>query len=802
MVRIRDILWVMVVAFVGFFLHSNVSRLAAASITVNIHPQQVRNTIDKGIYSQFLEHIYHSADNGLWGEMIWNRSFEEPKHLPGGGQWVRTGNDIRQMSLAANVRKAVGLSTWNHYQVSLDAEKLGGSEGFMIYFYSHDAGHWFDLNLGGWGDTQDALQRAGGRLGLAVVASKPTMRIRRGKWYNIRLKCDGPHIQAWVNGKHLFDQTVKHGLFSGAIGLGTWHTRAAYKHLLVKSLTDGRVLYSGLPAGEKKWRFATRFWTSYGPGTARRSRADPRNSHVCVEISPTNGETGVQQPDICLPSADIYNGSLWVRDASPHAMAIRLVDGPTVLGQKDVHVTSAAWKRIGFSFRTTTPVHHATLQIGFTGKGNVYLDQVSMMSAAARKLGGFRPDTLKAVEALKPGMIRWPGGGYSNGYHWMDGIGPQADRISEGEMWDDMDPNSLGTDEYIRMCRLTGAKPEICINIGPSDANASLREQYVREACHWLEYCNEPASNKWGALRAKYGHPKPYNVKYWEIGNEVWYSQDGLKAKKYAGILRQFVAAMKGVDPSIRIVACGSGGLDQTWNQQLLKYGSESFDYLSLHQYVPPQGFLTDAKQYLAFTRKTGQLIKASANPHCKIFVSEWNAQSIDWRTGLFAGGILIGFERQGAIVRLSTPALFLRWVRASDWNNSLINFSRCSWFPAPNYVVEKLWRDNYAKYRIATTPAGPLEADATLSADHKTAYYKAVNPTGQPIELKLAMGPGFRLAAASARTVTSGSLLAENTMRHPNRIAAHRLTAGVSGQNVDLRLAPYSATVVTMRSK
>ena len=149
MLRKTAILSVMVVAFVGFFLNSNISKVAAATgITVNIHPQQVRNTIAHGIYSQFLEHIYHSADNGLWGEMIWNRSFEDPLHLPG-GQSVRTGSDIRQLSLAANVRKAIGLSTWNHYQVALDVKKLGGSEGFMIYLYSHDAGHWCDLNLGG-----------------------------------------------------------------------------------------------------------------------------------------------------------------------------------------------------------------------------------------------------------------------------------------------------------------------------------------------------------------------------------------------------------------------------------------------------------------------------------------------------------------------------------------------------------------------------------------------------------------------------------------------------------------------------
>ncbi len=804
MFRTTTLVSMLFTALIGFLIAPAASgKVAAATqLSVTIHPGQVRNTISRGIYSQFLEHIYHSADNGLWGEMIWNRSFEEPLHSTG-SQWVRKGKEIRQLSLAPNIRKNIGATDWQNYRISLDAKKLGGAEGFMIFFYNH-GDHWFDLNLGGWGNTRDVLQRGGANPRPQILVSKPTLHIHRGRWYHLRLRCEGPHIQVWVNGKSYFDRTVKNGIFSGGIGLGTWRTQAAYKNIVVTSVTDGKVLYNRVPAGEKKviQHLSTRFWNRFGPGAATRATTDPRNSRICIKITSTNGETGVQQPNICLPSAGSYRGSLWVRDATAHQIVVSLLNGKMLLGKKNAIVDSAKWKRIRFSFSTASPVHHATLRIGFAGKGNVYLDQVSMMSDAARKLGGFRPDTLRAVEALKPAMIRWPGGGYSDSYHWMDGIGPQVDRVSEGEIWDDMDPNALGTDEFIHLCRLTGAKPEICINIGPPNSSANVREQYVREACHWLEYCNAPASNKWGALRAKYGHAAPYNVKYWEIGNEVWWGADGLKAARYAKILRLFVAAMKGIDPAIRIIACGGSGLDQKWNQQLLNYASGSFDYLSLHQYVPPQGFLTAAEQYTTFLRKTGQSIKASSNPHCKIFVSEWNAQSIDWRTGLFAGGILIGFERQGAVVRLSTPALFLRWVGAGAWNNAFINFNRCSWFPAPNYVVEQLWRNHFAKYRVAATSAKPLEADATLVADRKTAYYKAVNPTSRTIHLELNMGGGFPLASTSAQSVTAPSLFAQNTMRNPNRIAARSLAITVSGQKVDAVLAPYSATVVTMKRK
>lgn len=805
--KATGLITVLLMLFIGFSAVSSAGGATVASaartISVTVKPHLVRNTISHGIYSQFLEHIYHSADNGIWGELIWNRSFEEPLSSPG-GEWLRKGNEIRQLSLAANVRKAIGAANWSHYQLSVDAKKLGGAEGFMIYFYNHDGGHWFALNLGGWNNSRDALQRAGGNPGPGIIVSNPTMHIQRGRWYHIRLHCDGSHIQAWVNGRMLFDRIVRHGTLAGGVALGTWHTQAAYKNLVVKSLADGdHVLFQGLPPVRKISHLATRFWTRFGPGTVRRSTTDPRNSRICVKITSSTGETGVRQPDICLAAAGTYQGSLWVRDTTPHKVTIRLISGKTLLGQKVAGISSRRWRRISFAFNTRTAVHHAVLQIGFTGAGAAYLDQVSMMSDAARKLGGFRPDTLKALQALKPALIRWPGGGYSDSYHWMDGIGPQADRVSEGEIWDDMDPNALGTDEYMHLCRLTGAQPEICINIGPDKASAAVRSQYVQEACHWLEYCNAPATNKWGALRSKYGHPQPYNVKYWEIGNEIWWGRDGLNPRQYAKVLRLFVPAMKKLDPSIRIIACGGSGIDQQWNRQLLTLAPAGlFDYLSLHQYVPPNGFLTAAQQYIAFIRKTGQFIHTSASPHCKLFVSEWNAQCIDWRTGLFAGGILIGFEQQGSLVRLSTPALLLRWVRENSWNNAFINFNRCSWFPAPNYVVEKLWRDHFAKYRVGASNASPLEADATLTANRQTVYYKAVNPTAQSVVLKLTVAREFPVATATARTIAPGSLFAANSLAHPHRVRPHGLPVITSGQHLQLTLAPYSASVVTINRR
>ncbi len=150
-------------------------------------------------------------------------------------------------------------------------------------------------------------------------------------------------------------------------------------------------------------------------------------------------------------------------------------------------------------------------------------------------------------------------------------------------------------------------------------------------------------------------------------------------------------------------------------------------------------------------------MIAASKNPKLKIYVSEWNAQSTDWRTGLYCGGLLNAFERCGDVLEIGGPALFLRHVSASAWDNAFVNFDHRTWFPAPNYVVMKLWREHYAPQRIALEGhADPLNVVATSSEDGKTLVVKAVNPSDAavPVVLKLA---GSAAGEATLHVVAPG---------------------------------------------
>jgi len=144
-----------------------------------------------------------------------------------------------------------------------------------------------------------------------------------------------------------------------------------------------------------------------------------------------------------------------------------------------------------------------------------------------RAVIGFPGSERSGVSSIRPTALRWPGGSFSELYRFENGIGPQEER--KGILrWDDFDPLSFGTDEFLQFCERIGAEPQIVVPIGyhnyagySPDKNG--QEDWLQKALQWMDYCNaDSAANEWGRLRAQNGHPEPYNVKYWEIDNEVW----------------------------------------------------------------------------------------------------------------------------------------------------------------------------------------------------------------------------------------------------------------------------------------
>ena len=730
---------------------------AQQTVHLKVDTSQVVRDIDPKVYGQFLEHIYHSVNGGLWGEVVWNRSFEE--RLSPDDWRVKNGVLVSPAGVAKESDFMIGSEAWKDYDCFVDVQRTSG-EGAVI------------VGVRSYRNRKVALILDGKQAELG--GSKAGVSLETGRWYRVRLHAEGPRALAFVDDKQVLDVKLD-GPDNGQPFVGVRGAGAEFRGIRVVG-TDHAVLFDSLPAPARHWR-------SIGGGELSLDGDQPANSRLSLKIAGTAG-AGIAQDHFAVRRGDTLRGSLWMRGESAGGISVRLMNDRYVLAQNSFPSPIQRWVEVPLVLNPEEEAANATLEIVTRGAATVWIDQVSLTPDSDVAAGGFRPDLLKAIADLHPPVIRWPGGSFVANYHWKGTVGPQARRISKPDVhWDEQDPLSFGIDEFMTLCRRVGAEPVVVINTGAKDGNVD-RAEYVQDARDFVEYCNGPATSKWGRVRAGNGHPEPYGVKYWEIDNEIW----RLKPEDYVAMLRSFIPAMKSVDPTIQTIACGSGSLGARWGEgdtAVIEQAAELVDYLSVHHYENPDKFAEGPAIAEKFWNGLGEKIAKSRNPRMRLFMSEWNAQSTDWRTGLYAGGMLNAFEKSG-VVTMASPALWLRHVSAPAWDNAFINFDNRSWFPAPNYVVMKLFRDHFASrlLRVDGDAAG-LSVDAAQSADGKRVVVKLVNPSDAARDVSLELGASG--GSAALYLVAPGNLAARNTLEHPDfvRVTSAKVATDAGGYRV-----------------
>lgn len=191
---------------------------------------------------------------------------------------------------------------------------------------------------------------------------------------------------------------------------------------------------------------------------------------------------------------------------------------------------------------------------------------------------GFRTDVLEKARALKPAVLRFPGGTVMCLYHWEDAVGPKEKRIRRKNIiWGGEIEPGFGTAEFVQYCRMIGAEPMICVNMASGTPE---------EAGNWVEYCNGTGNTHYANLRRSHGFEQPFGVKYWCIGNECYAEPDiGIQndVQVYIRDAREFIKFMKLTDKTIKTVIVGCD--DMAWNRAVLDALHPMTDYFSYHHY-------------------------------------------------------------------------------------------------------------------------------------------------------------------------------------------------------------------------
>ncbi len=443
--------------------------------------------------------------------------------------------------------------------------------------------------------------------------------------------------------------------------------------------------------------------------------------------------------------------------------------------------------------------------VSFTCKsGSVKLDSLSLMPAD--NIHGMRKDSLDAMKELAGTVYRWPGGNFVSGYDWEDGVGDidkrpskrnaawfadngvAADKalLAKNNFYDLIEPNDMGTEEFLAMCEYIGATPYLAVNTGSRSA------QPKESGADLVEYCNGAATTVQGARRAANGHAEPYNVKYWCVGNEMqgdW--QIGhMSSGEYVKVHNAFAEAMRAVDDSIVLTGCGDNCT--SWTESMFASCAKNLDLIGEHLYEPSMNSYSPAEHMQAIKNNLDMRIKNHRDlleefedaSHVKIAFDEYNylwKTNATLRDALGIGAALNMFIENADVVAMAnySDAIFTSTRNAPGAIYAKLTGGTTF---SPVGEVLKAYAKNMQPYQAAVTVRQTdrdtrIDAQATVSEDGKTITFSIVNPSEKTVEINVKT-PGKALRAISVSgTDPFGTTAAVETTESPAYLVSKPLS-------------------------
>jgi alpha-L-arabinofuranosidase len=430
------------------------------------------------------------------------------------------------------------------------------------------------------------------------------------------------------------------------------------------------------------------------------SPANPRYASVRVTAAGQGIENG-GYGGMKFVQGESYSVSAYIRsdDPVPPRVSFVLEDaaGGGAVASFEAGGIGPRWKRFGAALVAAKGSSSGRLEVLASGPGSFQIDLVSVFPASTFKgrPNGLRADLAAMIGDLKPGFLRFPGGCVVEGrtiataYRWKDTIGDIAQRKDNENLWGYRQSYGLGFFEYLQFCEDIGAEPLPVINCGMAcqargDETVPLSDlgPWIQDALDLIEYAKGSPDTAWGAVRAKSGHPRPFDLKTLAVGNEQWGSG-------YYSRYAEFAKAIKAKHPEMRLVfaagpAAGGAQFDDAWRQARLL----GVDLVDEHFYMTPEWFLANTDRYDSYDRK---------GP--KVFLGEYAAQAPSKANSLYSAlaeaAFMTGLERNGDIVELASYAPLLARSGHTQWIPDLIWFDGQGAYGSPNYYVQKLFSAN-----------------------------------------------------------------------------------------------------------
>ncbi|HEX5324904.1 MAG TPA: alpha-L-arabinofuranosidase C-terminal domain-containing protein [Capsulimonadaceae bacterium] len=488
----------------------------------------------------------------------------------------------------------------------------------------------------------------------------------------------------------------------------------------------------------------------------------------------------------------------------PLTVDVESSDGATVYARSQVSGMTGSWKQYVTKLKTgkVAVTSDARFVVSTNQPGTIWLDLVSLFPPTYDNTSnGNRPDIMQLLAGQKPAFLRFPGGNYLEGdtidnrFDWKKTLGPLVNRPGHETPWTYRSSDGLGLLEYLEWCDDLHMQPLLAVYAGYSlnhyrnpnperVAAGPALQPFVQEALDEIEFVTGGPDSKWGAERARLGHPKPFKLDYVEVGNE-----DGFDAERtYDARFTQFYDAIKAKYPNIKIIAT-------------TRVRSRTPDVIDEHYYLSSRAFERDIHHYDDYSR---------SGP--KVFVGEWASQDGDPTANLASAlgdaAWMTGMERNSDVVILETYAPLLVNINpdASQWPHpNLIGYNALSSYASPSYYAQQMFVTHRGDVNLPATINGAPRVAESVTKDTKTGaiYIHMVNwsTAAQPIHLTLS-GVAHVAPIGTAITLTSASLQDVNSIDSPAKIVPVTKPASGLGSDFTYTFLPRSVTVLQLMTK
>jgi alpha-N-arabinofuranosidase len=454
---------------------------------------------------------------------------------------------------------------------------------------------------------------------------------------------------------------------------------------------------------------------------------------------------GIFQGDLALIQGKRYVGRIVLAgDPGAAPVNVSLVWGPGAEDKQTISIADVKsdYATFPLSFTAGATAENARLEICSSGGEAFRVGTISLMPAD--NVEGFRPEVLALLKELDSPVYRWPGGNFVSGYNWKDGIGnPDRRPPRKNPAWKGIEHNDVGIHEFLDFCRLIGTEPYITVNSGQGDETLAADE---------VEYVNGAADTPMGKWRAQNGHPEPWDVKWWSIGNEMYgdWQLGHMPLKDYVQKHNRIAGVMRAKDPKIKLVGVGAVG---AWTEGMLAGSADAMDLISEHFYVGERpGLLSHVSQIPREIRRIAEAhrgyrktIAALKGKEIPVALDEWNYWYGPHLYGELgtryflkdALGVAAGiheYARQSDVIFMANYAQTVNVIGAIKTTKTAAVFDTTG-------LTLKLYRARFGTIPVKMNGAPePLDVLGAWTEDKKALTISVVNPTKERQTLQISL--------------------------------------------------------------